>query len=1103
MAEQVYSVPGTIIWMAPFYNRTGFGVAARTIVSSLHRAGMPVRIIPVNQVEPGIDDCDLALIKSLESTPLISPITFIVSHVPGKSLLDIKLPEPNVRILATTVFDLSEDAGSPQEEALSICKEMDQIWLHVAGEEQRFIAAGFPPERVQYVTWPHHWLENPLLPPIRPETVGFGKPFRFLNISLFLPRRRWDTLIEAYLEEFRQTDNVELYLKVNYPFWHPMPGKPRQDLLALISSLRKKTRSEAKIIVDEDLGTRTGILNLIDSCNAYISTDTAATAPISEARVRQRMVIIPEDLNLGEIGIQISIDPGAGKIPLTREMLLYEPNHKGGFLPRLHVKDVRSAMRRAFEMSVEQRRGLAAGAAHILGPSDVLPHMVEAINRAWSIKMDSMRGPSALIEPAKPALAGYPAKNAKYKPGITAIVHTLNAEKHIDEALKSLQDWVDEIIVCDMKSDDRTAQIAIENFAKVIYHDRVSNLNVVRNFSASHAGHEWVFYLEADQRLLPKLGATLRRLVNNNPHFDALGIPVNEHWYGRKLHIYEAKWPFFKSPQLLRNGCFRFPDGAHLPVAINGSMVVLNANPSDTESAIAHFPWENMRQWMARMNEYSEEEALRLDSSGARYRWKDAASDFVNDFINWYHPKGHLDGALGFYVCFNFANHAFYKKAKLFERHLLRNDLQPFEEEGPQSFVEFFEYMLQAAKERERLLKGEQEKVPPAAVRPLEDKPEDLLPSVIWEGSQFIYHSLAGINRALCLGLLERGVNLSVIPYEPDEFTPEKGSKLAGILECVNASTNGNPVVHVRHKWPPNFERPPHQGHLVLMQPWEYGRIPAEWVQPLSTMVDEIWTPSLHSKKSFVSSGVPAERVHVVPNGVNTDLFNPQAASCKLPTSKNFKFLFVGGTIWRKGIDLLLAAYCDIFRRSHDVCLVIKDMGQDSFYRGQGFGEMIHRLQKEPMAPEIIYITQKMEERDIPGLITGCDCLVHPYRGEGFGLPVLEAMACGVPVITTEGGATDDFCPPRGVFLIGSKRVEFTPKNTRLAGGAGWVIEPDLNGLKNLMKEAFENRAMARQRALGLSEWVRREYSWPAVTEKVLDRIRQLCSKPVLRNSRR
>ena len=269
------------------------------MVTTLHNAGVRVRIIPVDQVEPGVDDCDMALIKSLEATPVVLPVTAIFSHVPDRIWVDLKLPEPHVRILATTVFDCCVQGGQPPSAMLSVCREMDQIWLHVEGERESFLAAGFPAEMLQTVYWPHHWLENPVLPPHFPETSDPEKPFRFLNVSLFLPRRRWDTLIEAYLEEFKENENVELYLKVNYPFWHPVPGKPMQDLYNLIDSLRKKTGSWASIIVDEDLGTRIGILRLIDSCNVYISTDTASTAPISEARVRRRMVVLPDGMGLG------------------------------------------------------------------------------------------------------------------------------------------------------------------------------------------------------------------------------------------------------------------------------------------------------------------------------------------------------------------------------------------------------------------------------------------------------------------------------------------------------------------------------------------------------------------------------------------------------------------------------------------------------------------------------------------------------------------------------------------------------------------------------------------------------------------------------------
>ena len=72
------------------------------------------------------------------------------------------------------------------------------------------------------------------------------------------------------------------------------------------------------------------------------------------------------------------------------------------------------------------------------------------------------------------------------------------------------------------------------------------------------------------------------------------------------------------------------------------------------------------------------------------------------------------------------------------------------------------------------------------------------------------------------------------------------------------------------------------------------------------------------------------------------------------------RFLFVGGAIHRKGIELLLEASAAAFSRRDDVCLVIKDMGQESFYRGQGAGARIAALQADARAPEILYLGEKM-----------------------------------------------------------------------------------------------------------------------------------------------
>ena len=755
----------TLLVVAPFYNRSGYGVAARALVSAFHGLGLRIRIVPVDNVEEGIDDCDLAWLKSLEKTPLSLPLVAIFFHVPSRQWLGVEVPPESVRIMYTT-FDSSAQGNLPPAEWVSVCQQMDQVWLGTSKEMKVFAEAGVPASKIKEIHCPHPWVANPLLPPATSCSNRRTKTFRFLSIAMFQPRRRWDTLVEAFLREFKDDADVELYLKVNYPSWHPVPGQPRLDLQQLVSSLKGKTGSRAQVIIDDALDTRIGICRLIDSCDVYVSTDTTVTAPVGEALARGRIAVIPDGYGFAlpspESVLIIPVKSGHTR-SLSEKELLYQPHHRGKEMSVLGGEDIGRTLRAAYDLPQEQRQHLGNLARLAVenrhAPANFLPAMVSAIGECLQTKMTSL----------------------------------------------------------------------------------------------SQIGRE-----------------------------------------------------------------------------------------------------EQLEQ-----------------------------------------PVGKIQGL-----------------------------------------------------------------------------------KVAWQGTFLDFGSLSHVNREFTRELAA-GPNVRLTRVGIPTLTPGCAAvpELAALAGTLAAESPRGTQVTIRHAWPPDWS-PVNQGELVVIQPWEYGSLPVEWVSQ-SRNVHQFWVPSEHVRKVYVSSGVPESKVKVVPNGIDPEKFRPDVKPLPLGTQKTFKFLFVGGTIHRKGPDVLLEAYLKSFSAQDDVCLVIKDFGGKSFYAGQTMEQAIQSIQRRPDAPEILYLNDELPPESLPGLYTACDCLVHPYRGEGFGLPVLEAMACGLPVIVTGGGAADDFAPAHLVYRVASKVRGIGRKVGEFELCAeGWMLEPSVPETASQIRHVFENRAEAKTRGRSASDYVRQKWTW-------------------------
>lgn len=159
----------------------------------------------------------------------------------------------------------------------------------------------------------------------------------------------------------------------------------------------------------------------------------------------------------------------------------------------------------------------------------------------------------------------------------------------------------------------------------------------------------------------------------------------------------------------------------------------------------------------------------------------------------------------------------------------------------------------------------------------------------------------------------------------------------------------------------------------------------------LAKQVRMIFTPSQYMKKK-VMKRFGVKNVIVTPNGVNTSIFHPGAKQATYEISGKY-ILFVGSIQPRKNLTGLMLAWREIKGEFKDLWLVVAGSTGDVF------------PQIKFMSDERVRFLNYVTDEDLPGLYAGAELLVLPSLDEGFGLPALEAMACGTPVLVSTAGA--------------------------------------------------------------------------------------------------
>jgi glycosyltransferase involved in cell wall biosynthesis len=373
-------------------------------------------------------------------------------------------------------------------------------------------------------------------------------------------------------------------------------------------------------------------------------------------------------------------------------------------------------------------------------------------------------------------------------------------------------------------------------------------------------------------------------------------------------------------------------------------------------------------------------------------------------------------------------------------------------------------------------------------------------PGVILTGPFFEHSSFARINREIAISVmkspdLEACIEPCCHPALLARMTPSGELFSKGLLRHPKQLD-----LTIRHHWPPDFQRPP-RGKLAAIVPWEYGAVPRVWVREIEQNVDELWVPSNFVRDVFVRAGVRRERVRVIPNGIDPNVFSPEGTTSRPRGSRKFTFLFVGGAIRRKGIDVLLEAYKHAFDPGEEVTLVIST-GSNRAYAHNSLNASLTEFMNDPRAPHLLFVAEQLDDASLASLYRGCDAFVLPYRGEGFGMPVAEAMACGKPVIVTKAGPAPEFCPPDCGYFIPATEVEVPeppPSLGKFVGDWTW-FEPDVAALASTMRGIYENRDEATRRGRNGAAAIRRTHTWDRIMPAYMERIAHLTERQPVEN---
>lgn len=268
----------------------------------------------------------------------------------------------------------------------------------------------------------------------------------------------------------------------------------------------------------------------------------------------------------------------------------------------------------------------------------------------------------------------------------------------------------------------------------------------------------------------------------------------------------------------------------------------------------------------------------------------------------------------------------------------------------------------------------------------------------------------------------------------------------------------------------------PHQ-YKIQMTQWESTLIPPHWVDHAKEY-DEWWTANKFGADAFINAGVPEEKVHIFEHGVDASLWTPK----KRGLNNTIRFLHIDSGSPRKRAPLAVEAFKKAFGNNPSYEITLK-YSHEADSKQNWFDKNILENYGEWDGINVRHIRENMTIEHLIELFHFHDILIYPSEGEGFGLIPLQALATGMPVISTS-----DWCSYDKYFnenVIESHRGISDTVETYTRYGE--VIIPHLDSMVYLMKKVANDFESQSNKFYNQIPEIVKEYDWQYRTNMAID----------------